>query len=544
MILQNDILTFQIFSKYNITPLKNLSRREFLVRSGLSYSGLMSLGLLPSAPAQAFNLPSTVKGKNVIILGAGLAGLTSAYELGKLGYECTILEARDRVGGRCWSVRNGNRHSEINQPDQVAQFDQGLYFNAGPSRIPHHHQLSLHYCRELSVPIEVYNNINENTYFFSEGKGPLSGKKIRAREIHNDVRGYTNELLAKAIDQNKLDLAMSKEDVEKVVEYLRAEGGLDIDKLYKASARRGYTESPGAGDKPGKIGEPHSFTDIIHSALLDPDFYNVPEYTYELQMTLFQAVGGMDNIAKAFHNKLPGIVRFGSEVTSIKNTTEGVEVIYKTKEGNKVLTGDFCICTVPLPVLSNVDHNFSSDVSRAIDFTSYISTGKIGMQFKRRFWEEDENIYGGITHTNNELTQIFYPSNDYLSKKGVLIGYYNFNDKAKRTGALTHAQREKLALEKGSLIHPQYAQEFEKSLSVSWHLTPYNLGGWAVYTSETRNTLYKALIQPDQQVYFAGEHTSYLNAWMAGAFESARSAVTAIHARTTGQRLEYQTQKK
>ena len=97
-----------------------------------------------------------------------------------------------------------------------------------------------------------------------------------------------------------------------------------------------------------------------------------------------------------------------------------------------MIEADYCICTIPLPVLSNIEHNFQSEISRAIDYVPYINTGKIRLQFKRRFWEEDEHIYGGITHTNNELTQIFYPSNDYLDKKGVLIGYYNFNDKAKK----------------------------------------------------------------------------------------------------------------
>lgn len=523
--------------------MKQLSRRDFLTKSSLAYPALLSLGMINSAPAHAFRLDHQNKGKHVAILGGGLSGLASAYELKKLGYTCTILEARTRAGGRCWSVRKDSTNTESNQPLQTSKFDSGLYFNAGPSRIPHHHALTLHYCRELGVPLEVYNNVNESTYYFSEGKGPLSNRKIRAREIHNDVRGYTNELLAKAIDQNKLDLAMSKEDTEKVIEYLRAEGGLDINKLYKASARRGYSDAPGAGDKAGKIANPHAMIDIIQSALLDPDFYNVPEYTYELQMTMFQAKGGMDTIAKALESKLPGTIQFGAEVASIKNTNTGVDISYKVKGENKLLTADFCICTIPLPVLSNIDHNFSSDVSRAIDFASYIQTGKIGMQFKRRFWEEDENIYGGITHTNNEITQIFYPSNDYLSKKGVLIGYYNFNDKAKRTGALSYADREKLALEKGGLIHPQYGKEFENSFSVSWHLTPYSLGGWALYTSETRASMYKALIRPDQNVYFAGEHTTYLNAWMAGAFESARSTVTAIHGRVTEQNLNYPTQK-
>ncbi|HTJ49944.1 MAG TPA: flavin monoamine oxidase family protein [Cyclobacteriaceae bacterium] len=526
--------------------MNKVSRREFLLKSsltGATYPAMLALGMLKSAPAHGFNFEGHGNGKHVVILGAGLAGMTAAFELNKLGYKCTLLEARKRTGGRCWSVRKGSSNQELNHPNQIASFDEGLYFNAGPSRIPHHHKLSLHYCKELDVAVQNYNNVNEGAYYFSEGSGSLSNKKVRIREIHNDVRGYMAELLAKAIDQSKVELGMTKEDGQKVIEYLRAEGGLDIDKLYKASARRGYLEPPGAGEKVGTIADAHKLSDIIQSGLMDPDFYNVAEYTYELQMTMFQAVGGMDKIAQAFEKKLTGQIQLGCEVKTIHNTETGVRINYKSDQQEKVIEGDLCICTIPLPVLSNIDHNFSSDVSRAIDFIPYIATGKIGLQFKRRFWEEDENIYGGITHTNNELTQIFYPSNDYLGKKGILIGYYNFNDKARATGSLSMTDREKLALQKGSLIHPQYPTEFEKSFSVSWHNTPYNLGGWATYTGESRKAYYKPLLQPDKNVYFAGEHTTYLTAWMAGAFESARNVVTDIHARVTGQRLTYPSSK-
>ncbi|MEZ2334523.1 FAD-dependent oxidoreductase [Mucilaginibacter sp. RCC_168] len=523
--------------------MKTITRRDFLGKgamlAGGTYPAMMALGLLRPAPAHAFNLEGSGKGKHIIILGAGLAGMTSAYELNKLGYQCTILEARQRAGGRCWSIRNGSTHQEIDKPAVTARFDDGLYFNAGPSRIPHNHELTLHYCKELGVPIQVYNNVNEGAYYFAEGRGPLSNKKVRVREVHNDIRGYMTEMLAKSIDHGSLDSNLTKEDGEKIIEYLRAEGGLDIDKLYKASARRGYAESPGAGDKPGKIADPHKLADILHSGLMDPDFYNVAEYTYELQMTMFQAVGGMDQIAKALEKKVAPSIKMGAEVTAINNLAEGVKIIYKDAQGEHQLTGDMCICTLPLPVLSNISNNFSGDVSRAIDYIGYNSTGKIGLQFKRRFWEEDEHIYGGITHTNNDLTQIFYPSYDYLGKKGILIGYYNFNEKAQKTGALSYADREKFALEKGRLIHPQYDTEFERSFSVSWHKTKYNLGGWAVYTTETRKNQYPVLLKPDKQVYFAGEHLTYLNAWMAGAFESARSTVAALHARMSEQGIQY-----
>ncbi len=521
--------------------MSRFTRKDFIKKSGAlfggAYTSLFALDLIKAAPAHSFDLNRTKEGEKVIILGAGLAGMTSAFELTKLGYNCTVLEARDRVGGRCWSVREDSSNTETEFGTHTSAFDKGLYFNAGPSRIPHHHELTLHYCKELGVPLEIYNNVNEASYYFSEGAGPLSNKKIRAREIQYDIRGYMSELLAKAIDQGSLEMAMTQEDVDKVLNFLRAEGGLDPDDLYKTSTRRGYAKEPGVGA--GEYSKAHSLSDILSSGLMEPDFYNVAEYTYELQMTMFQAVGGMDNIAKKLAEKIKPLIQLEAEVSSIKNTEEGVSVVYSTKDGEQKIEADLCICTIPLPVLSYIDHNFSGNTSRAIDYASYNKTGKIGLQFKRRFWEEDEHIYGGITHTNNELTQIFYPSNDYQSKNGVLIGYYNFGDKAEETGKLSYLDREKLALQKGSLIHPQYHEEFDNSFSVSWHKTKYSMGGWAEYNSRSRESVYKVLLEPDKNVYFAGEHMTYLNAWMAGAFESARSVVADIHNRVSGQHFNY-----
>lgn len=89
------------------------------------------------------------------------------------------------------------------------------------------------------------------------------------------MRGYMAELLTKAIDKKQLDTELTKEDVEKFLEYLRAEGGLNIDNLYKSSSRRGYIDPPGAGEKVGRIAEPHKLADILNSGLANPDFYNV-----------------------------------------------------------------------------------------------------------------------------------------------------------------------------------------------------------------------------------------------------------------------------
>ncbi len=524
------------------------SRREFLTRlgmlTGMALPGMLSWDLLRAAPAHQLPAADTrlagSSAQKIVILGAGLAGLVSAYELTRLGYQCTVLEARDRVGGRVFTVRKGDHSEEITNGKLTADFDEKLYFNAGPSRIPHFHEVTLHYCREFGVPLEVYNNVNEAAYYFSEGNGSLSNKKIKKGTLHNDMRGYTMELLAKSVDSSALDLPLTKEDTEKLLEYIRAEGALDIDNLYKGSSRRGYIEYPASGNQPGAVADPHRLSDIIQSGLLGPDFYGVAEYVYEMQQTMLQMVGGNDALVKEFEKRLKSNIILNAEVTRIVNSDQGVTITYKDKTGEHQHKADFCINTIPLKVLTDIDHNYASNHTRAIDKTAYILCGKIGMQFKRRFWEEDEEIFGGITHTNNEIYQIFYPSNDYLSKKGMLIGYYNFNERARIVGEMSYAAREKLAYEKGLLVHQQYATEYEKkSFSVSWHKTKYSLGGWGIYSEKERHGIYTALLEPDKRTYFAGDHLTYLNGWMAGALQSGRSVVSAIHSRVTGKEFKY-----
>src|SRR5260370_10721980 len=93
----------------------------------------------------------TGHGTKVVVLGAGVAGQSAAYELRGAGYDVTVLEARDRVGGRNWTIRNGTKVDMTDGSRQVCEFDPGNYFNCGPARIPSHHQALLGYCKELGV---------------------------------------------------------------------------------------------------------------------------------------------------------------------------------------------------------------------------------------------------------------------------------------------------------------------------------------------------------------------------------------------------------
>ena len=91
--------------------------------------------------------PAAPKGASVLILGAGIAGMVAAYELRDAGYKVQVLEYNDRPGGRNWSLYGGDTYTELGGVTQQVQFDQGLYFNPGPWRIPYHHQGILHYCQ-------------------------------------------------------------------------------------------------------------------------------------------------------------------------------------------------------------------------------------------------------------------------------------------------------------------------------------------------------------------------------------------------------------
>ncbi|MBJ6363918.1 flavin monoamine oxidase family protein [Paenibacillus sp. GCM10012307] len=523
---------------------KEMSRRQFLTTVGkiggsaalFSVMGTMGLLSPQTLKAAAFTPPgksdlalTSRNGKKVVILGAGIAGLTAAYELGEAGYDCVILEARARSGGRIWSVRRGTTVTEIGAAKQVARFAPGLYLNAGPMRVPQFH-VTMEYCRKFGIPVEPYNNVNDNAYFYGENIGALSGQKIRKRAAKADIRGYVAEMLAKAVDQKALDLPLTAEEKEKLVTYLKIEGDLNADLFYKGSSRGGYKEEPGGRLDAGVIRDPFDLKAILNTGF--GNFFS-SEYTYDQQMIMFHPVGGMDAISDAFEKRLGNRIKHHAEVKEIRQSDSGVRIVYtdlQTGQDQEV-TGDYCICTIPLSVLKDIPADFSPAMSRAIRSTDYDSSGKIGLQFGRRFWEEDENIYGGSTLTNLDILGIFYPPTEYLSKKGILLGYYNYGPNADKLGNMTFQERENHALKQGAKIHPQYYKEFETSFSVNWKKIKYSLGGWASYTEEDRKTHYPLLCKPDRRIYLAGEHVSYLLGWIAGGIESARLVVTDIHQR-------------
>jgi len=523
-------------------PMGSTSRRDLLRMIGAGagasamYHAKSSLGIAAESTYKGpIDLQGTPSGATVLILGAGIAGMSAAYELRNAGYQVQVLEYNSRPGGRNWSLRGGDSYTELGGYTQQCGFDKDLYINPGPWRIPYHHRGMLHYCKRLRVPLEPFLQVNYNAYLHSSRA--FGGKPRRYREIKADYQGHVAELLAKATRQSALDAAVSKEDQEKLLESLRDWGALDQNLAYvasdRSSDRRGFAKEPGGGLSARPVpSEPIAMKDVLDSrlwaALSRGD-------AFDMQTALFQPVGGMGRVGEAFGRELGPLIRYNAKVTEIRQDERGVSVDYEDTHtpGTRLKArADWCLCTIPLPILAQIPMNVGPAMASAISAVPYASSVKVGLQFKRRFWEEDEHIYGGITYTDLPITTISYPSTGFHgSGKGVLLGAYIFGRDAMEFTAMTPEERVRKALEYGAQIHPQYAKEFDNGVAVAWHRSPFTMGCFGIWSSDARAKHYDDLCAIDGRIALAGEHASYIGGWQEGAVTSALDAIGRLHDR-------------
>lgn len=503
-----------------------LTRRNFIERlaaaggASLAYEGMLGLGMLDAAQATPFALRGDGKGITVAIIGAGLAGMTVAYELGKLGYACRILEARPRPGGRAHTIRRGTV-SEEDGPRQVCTYDAGQYFNCGAMRIAYHHSTTLAYCRELGVPVETFALLSEAAYIYQTRQPGLKDRRVRQREVHTDLDGYVAELLTKAVSSHAVDDVLSQEDRQRLIAYLQAKGAI-VEGRYRGGQLRG--PDPERNPDGSNRYTPLPLSDLLGSRA---GFYLDPGFQY--QQTMLQIVDGTSRLPETLANRLKDRITYESSVQTIRQTATGVALGYTDKSGTPhVLNADYCVCALPLTVLARMDTDFSEARKKIFTETSYSAAGKMGIQFKRRFWEEDDQIFGGSSKTDLDIGQIIYPSSGYLGRKGVCVGYYLQGQSGRPIGDKTPEERLAIALEQGSKIHPQYKTEFDTAFSVAWHRVKWSYGSWSNLAAANR----RILNEPDGRLFLAGDHMN-MNAWMQGAFESARQTATQIHARAT-----------
>ncbi|GAB3986196.1 flavin monoamine oxidase family protein [Actinoallomurus acanthiterrae] len=525
-----------------------VTRRSFLRAVGVTggagvlFETMGALGLAPTAAdakGTAYVPPSRSdlalagrKAAKVVILGGGITGLATAYELGKAGYDCRILEAKNRPGGRNWTIRGGTTERELGGHVQRATFAPGHYMNAGPARIAQF-MLTLDYCRELGVPIEPFVNQNADAYVYYENS-EMPARPITDRAVKADVFGYVSELLAKATSQGALDAELSVDDKNRLMAFLEDFGALTHtggEWRYTGTERRGYSVLPDAGARPGKIlGPPPSLHDVLAAQLGRNLSF---ELGWDQAMMMFQPVGGMDRIPYALVDRIGGHrIEYQAEVLEVTDLPDAVRVRYRDAHGRQRLEhGDYCVATLPSYLMARIPTNLGADVTAALKYPTRTHVGKLGLEYRRRWWEEDERIYGGITNTDLDITQIWYPSYGYHGKGGVILGYYTEGPGTDAFDAMSPADRIKHAVAQGVKIHGRkYATELVSGFAVAWDRIPHIETGWVAWPSWTSGQ-YDLLNRPHGRVYFGGEWLTRFMGWQAGALLSARNIVTEIHKR-------------
>lgn len=518
-----------------------ISRRDMLRRAAgaggyaTAFLALQGLGLLASSAAQAApDLPATLGGgRRVIVLGAGVAGLVTAYRLERAGFDVQLLEARDRVGGRTWTIRDGTRVELAGEADQVARLSEGLYFNAGPARIPSHHQGLLGYARELGVPLEVEVNSSRTARLQSDGA--FGGRPIEQRQAINDVRGGLSELLAKATNRGALDQELTAADKERLVSFLRSYGDLAPDLVYRGSERAGYAVAPGAADEKSAARPPLALRDLLG----DPALPNILfEENILMQATMLEPVGGMDRIPYALAKALRRPPTLGAEVRAIRQSARGVAVTWRDRASaaETVEHADYTVVTVPLNILAKIPTDLPAPVRAAIAGARYDHAAKVAFDAPR-FWEA-EQIYGGLSFPDGGTGVVWYPSSGFHTPRGLLVGAYVAGPAAAAFEARSLADQAALARAAVERLHPGQGAALSNPVVVDWSKAPFNYGPWLHWDADGNDVAaYRLLNQPQGRIFLSGAHLSQLPSWQEGAVAAAHRTVGLIAERARADSL-------
>jgi monoamine oxidase len=454
--------------------------------------------------------PRSAKPKKVVVVGAGMAGLVAAYELLQAGHDPVILEAQTRVGGRVYTLRE--------------PFSDGLYGEAGAMRIPRAHAMTMAYIEKFNLPVSPFRMDNPQAYYY------FNGRKFRIADCDADPSPLGFEVAER--ERGQLAAKMWETALRPIVDRLESGGEEAWTQVVAEHDRYSVREfleevsgwSEGAIEMFGLLFNQEA---LMNSSFLELLREEVGNYYRDM----VQIDGGMDCLPGAFLPALRERIRFGTRMTAVDQTPAKVIIHYRNLAGPGSVQGDYAILTVPTPVLRHVElvQPFSRAKLRAIRQLHYDASAKIFVQCRRRFWEQDEGIFGGGSVTDMAVRNIFYPEHGLETGRGVLLASYTWSEDAQRWGSLSPHDRLQQALENVSQIHPQVLAEFEGGASKMWHDDEFACGAFALFDPGQQTLLHEHIIAPEGRIHFAGEHASLAHAWIQGAIESGLRAAREIH---------------
>ncbi|MED0962333.1 flavin monoamine oxidase family protein [Bacillus paramycoides] len=450
-------------------------------------------------------LAKTNKPKRITIAGAGISGLVAASLLKEAGHEVTIIEANNRIGGRVYTIRK--------------PFSAGLYFNAGPMRIPETHDLTLAYIRKFKLKLNLFINKTSSDIIYT------NNIRTRLNVFENDpsVLGYP----VLETERGKTAEELILEVLEPILNYIKKDPNKNwiiVEKKYKTYSLGSFlTEyySDGAIDMIGVLLDMEAYMGMsLIEVLREMIFFTSTTKYYEI-------TGGMDALPNSFLQQLKDNIFMSYKVEKIIQEDNKVMMqVNREKTLERfIITGDIAIVTIPFSALRFVEvqpyHLFSYFKRRAIRELNYIAATKIAIEFKSRFWERAGQC-GGKSITDLPIRFTYYPSYGiHTPGAAIVLASYTWADEALTWDSLSNRERIRYALKNLAQIYGTVVySEFVTGASFSWSQNPYSCGAFTAFEPGQELELFPYIKPTAGRVHFSGEHTTLTHGWMQGAIES------------------------
>jgi monoamine oxidase len=474
-----------------------MDRRTFLAQAAgtaaVSWTAAAAGGEPAGVEGQAPASPGS--SRQVLVLGAGLAGLAAAYELQKAGYAVTVVEARTRPGGRVLTYRD--------------PFADGLYAEMGAEYVDATDEYDHRFCKELGLKVmtaKLYDAIFVRGQRFKMASFKRSGEKLpyagtEGGRLFGQERPYLKRLLALIADPEKLPLEVLKLDNLSVVELLAQEGAPeDIAALFT------YTQATESTARPHEMSALHLVRSHRRSFSEDTDEGRI--------------LGGNDQLPKGLARALAGHILYNRPVRRIAHDADGATVSFEEGGELRSLRAPRLVVAIPFKVLRDIEvtPSFSPAKTKCIATLAYGHVMKLAMQYRRRFWDEPQSL-GQRVFTDTMLRRVYHFSIDQPGPRGILMSFTSGAD-AEALGRMSDAERLRTALEEATKIWPDAPHHFEGGAVKYWNEDPWIRGSYSFEGVGQARDYLQIAAAPEGRVHFAGEHTSVHRASMNGALES------------------------
>jgi monoamine oxidase len=487
---------------------ERMKRREFLTKGALIAAALRAAALTDTQAAAVESPVKARHGKKVVILGAGLAGLSAAYQLTRRGHDVTILEARTRAGGRVRTLRD--------------PFADGLHAEAGAMFIPESHHLVMQYVRLFRLPLVTIPERLRLPVFYLQGRRINPGQAretvwplaLLPEEKRLGLDGMTEKYVIRVLremgDATRLDWPpeeLKKYDRMSYAEFLREQGASK-----EAVRLLRLNDADLTGDGVDHV----SALMVLREAALNLD-----------SGRLYTLRDGTEQLPRALAASLSSKIRYGSAVVGIEHDGRGVRATFAQEGGHETINADHLICTLPFSVLKQVEVSpmFSPEKRRAIIELPYTSASRVYLQSRREFWTKEG--LGISAYTDLPVMAIVNSTLNQGGERGILESYMA-GDAARRVAGMSEPDRLSFTLREMEKVYPSIRKNYEGGTSVCWDEERWARGAYSWFKPGQMSDVLPHIARAEGRVHFAGEHTSSWPGWMQGAFQSGHRAALEV----------------